>query len=159
MLLQPMQYIPAVDGALTQLVTSLHDPIKHDILGKECQYPFTLIRVEPFCLLTDLPTLFLMHVSVHVGLRGSFGQQHCNPRTLRSHQIGKMVSLEGIVTRCEFASRTLPQPLAICGSRLTLLLNISPCQTKCRLARPTQNAQVHSLLPIHSAFPFPNVPR
>lgn len=39
-----MQYIPAVDGALTQLVTSLHDPIKHDILGKECQYPFTLIR-------------------------------------------------------------------------------------------------------------------
>jgi DNA replicative helicase MCM subunit Mcm2 (Cdc46/Mcm family) len=39
----------------------------------------------------------------YVGLRGSFGQQHCNPRTLRSHQIGKMVSLEGIVTRCTFA--------------------------------------------------------
>ena len=37
----------------------------------------------------------------YVGLRGSFGQQHCNPRTLRSHQIGKMVSLEGIVTRCK----------------------------------------------------------
>jgi hypothetical protein len=84
----------------------------------------------PLCLLADLYNLFLLYLSVHVGLRGSFGQQHCNPRTLRSHQIGKMVSLEGIVTRCEFASRTLPQPLAICGYKLTLLLNISPCQTK-----------------------------
>lgn len=58
LLLQPMQYIPAVDGALTQLVTSLHDPIKHDILGKECQYTFTLIHVVPLCLLTDLQILF-----------------------------------------------------------------------------------------------------
>lgn len=31
-----MQYIPAIDGALTQLVTSLHDVVKHDIAGKEC---------------------------------------------------------------------------------------------------------------------------
>ncbi|WVO16414.1 hypothetical protein L204_104089 [Cryptococcus depauperatus] len=72
LLLQPMQYIPAIDAALLQLVQSLHNPVKHKIEGK--QY--------------------------YVGLIGSFGQQHCNPRTLRSHQIGKMVSLEGIVTRC-----------------------------------------------------------
>jgi hypothetical protein len=37
LLLQPMQYIPAIDGALTQLVTSLHDVVKHDIAGKECE--------------------------------------------------------------------------------------------------------------------------
>ncbi|ORY32621.1 MCM2/3/5 family-domain-containing protein [Naematelia encephala] len=71
-LLEPMAYLPAFDAALLQLVQAIHDPIKHRIAGNE----------------------------YYVGLRGSFGQQHCNPRTLRSHQIGKMVSLEGIVTRC-----------------------------------------------------------
>ncbi|WVO22298.1 uncharacterized protein IAS62_003628 [Cryptococcus decagattii] len=72
LLLQPMEYVPALDAALTQLVQSLHNPTKHKIENKQ----------------------------FYVGLIGSFGQQHCNPRTLRSHQIGKMVSLEGIVTRC-----------------------------------------------------------
>ena len=73
LLMNPMEFLPAIDAALLQLVQALHDPLKHDIHGKE----------------------------YYCGLRGSFGQQHCNPRTLRSHQIGKMVSLEGIVTRCE----------------------------------------------------------
>ncbi|KAJ9093168.1 MCM DNA helicase complex subunit [Naganishia friedmannii] len=72
LLLQPMQFLPAFEGALQQLIANIHEPNRHDIQGKE----------------------------FHIGLRGSFGQQHCNPRTLRSHQIGKMVSLEGIVTRC-----------------------------------------------------------
>jgi DNA replication licensing factor MCM3 len=91
-----MQYIPAIDGALTQLVTSLHDPIKHDIAGKECKF---YISDTLWNIRTDLECDFAF--TDHVGLRGSFGQQHCNPRTLRSHQIGKMVSLEGIVTRCK----------------------------------------------------------
>jgi DNA replication licensing factor MCM3 len=69
----PMEFLPAIDAALLQLVQALHDPLKHDIHNN----------------------------AYYCGLRGSFGQQHCNPRTLRSHQIGKMVSLEGIVTRCE----------------------------------------------------------
>lgn len=43
----------------------------------------------------------LTTIADYIGLRGSFGQQHCNPRTLRSNQIGRMVSLEGIVTRCK----------------------------------------------------------
>ncbi|KAI5449835.1 MCM DNA helicase complex subunit [Naganishia albida] len=72
LLLQPMQFLPAFEGALQQSIANIHEPNRHDIQGKE----------------------------FHIGLRGSFGQQHCNPRTLRSHQIGKMVSLEGIVTRC-----------------------------------------------------------
>ena len=42
----------------------------------------------------------LTGISDHIGLRGSFGQNHTNPRLLRSNQIGKMISLEGIVTRC-----------------------------------------------------------
>ncbi|QRW27581.1 DNA replication licensing factor MCM2/3/5 family pretein [Rhizoctonia solani] len=36
----------------------------------------------------------------HVGFRGSFGDHHVSPRTLRASHIGKMISLEGIVTRC-----------------------------------------------------------
>jgi len=31
---------------------------------------------------------------------GSFGLNSCNPRTLSSHMLNKMVSIEGIVTRC-----------------------------------------------------------
>ncbi|ORY91136.1 MCM2/3/5 family-domain-containing protein [Syncephalastrum racemosum] len=36
----------------------------------------------------------------YVGLRGSFGDNHVNPRSLRSMYLGKMVCIEGIVTRC-----------------------------------------------------------
>lgn len=42
-----------------------------------------------------------LHPTDYVGLRGSFGENHVNPRTLRSAQLGRMVSLEGIVTRCQ----------------------------------------------------------
>nr|XP_018263376.1 minichromosome maintenance protein 3 [Kwoniella dejecticola CBS 10117]OBR85534.1 minichromosome maintenance protein 3 [Kwoniella dejecticola CBS 10117] len=86
LLLQPTSYLPALDAALTQLVQSLHDPVKHKIAGNE----------------------------YYVGLRGSFGQQHCNPRTLRSHQIGKMVSLEGIVTRCSLVRPKMLKSIHFC---------------------------------------------
>ncbi|KAF5375181.1 hypothetical protein D9758_000036 [Tetrapyrgos nigripes] len=36
----------------------------------------------------------------HIGLSGSFGDHHVSPRTLNSSQLGKMISLEGIITRC-----------------------------------------------------------
>ena len=36
----------------------------------------------------------------YVGFRGSFGDNHVNPRTLRSMYLGKLVCIEGIVTRC-----------------------------------------------------------
>ncbi|KAF9113321.1 MCM DNA helicase complex subunit [Mortierella sp. AM989] len=37
---------------------------------------------------------------MYVGLKGSFGDHHVNPRTLRAKHLGKLVCLEGIVTRC-----------------------------------------------------------
>ncbi|KAG0309549.1 MCM DNA helicase complex subunit [Dissophora globulifera] len=37
---------------------------------------------------------------MYVGLKGSFGEHHVNPRTLRAKHLGKLVCLEGIVTRC-----------------------------------------------------------
>ncbi|EIW70928.1 hypothetical protein TREMEDRAFT_28916 [Tremella mesenterica DSM 1558] len=86
LLLQPTSYLPALDAALLQLVQALHDPLKHKIAGNE----------------------------YYCGLRGSFGQQHCNPRTLRSHQIGKMVSLEGIVTRCSLVRPKMLKSIHYC---------------------------------------------
>ncbi|KAF9188128.1 MCM DNA helicase complex subunit [Haplosporangium sp. Z 767] len=37
---------------------------------------------------------------LYIGLKGSFGDHHVNPRTLRAKHLGKLVCLEGIVTRC-----------------------------------------------------------
>ena len=68
----PNGYLPPFEAALQGLVEQHHDPLKHEIKGQ--QY--------------------------HVGLRGSFGDHQVNPRTLRSMHLGKMMSLEGIVTRC-----------------------------------------------------------
>ncbi|KAF7723670.1 MCM DNA helicase complex subunit [Apophysomyces ossiformis] len=42
----------------------------------------------------------LEEVPFYVGLRGSFGDHQVNPRTLRSMFLGKLVCIEGIVTRC-----------------------------------------------------------
>ncbi|KAG0234954.1 MCM DNA helicase complex subunit [Actinomortierella wolfii] len=37
---------------------------------------------------------------LHLGFKGSFGDHHVNPRTLRAKHLGKLICLEGIVTRC-----------------------------------------------------------
>jgi DNA replication licensing factor MCM3 len=71
---EPNEYITAFETALRTLVESMADPAKDDIANKH----------------------------YYIGLRGSFGDHHVNPRTLKSIHLGKMVSLEGIVTRCEF---------------------------------------------------------
>ncbi|GMK54294.1 hypothetical protein CspeluHIS016_0108800 [Cutaneotrichosporon spelunceum] len=86
LLLQPTAFFPALEVAVRQMVQALHDPARHGIHDKD----------------------------YYVGLRGSFGQQHCNPRTLRSHQIGKMVSLEGIVTRCSLVRPKMLKSIHYC---------------------------------------------
>ena len=68
----PNGFLVPFETALHMLVEQIHDPLKHDIHNK--QY--------------------------HIGLRGSFGDHQVNPRTLRSIHLGKVMSLEGIVTRC-----------------------------------------------------------
>ena len=69
---EPNEYLPAFDMALRALVGLLNDK-EEDISDKQ----------------------------FYIGLRGSFGDHHVNPRTLRSQHLGKMMSLEGIVTKCE----------------------------------------------------------
>ena len=36
----------------------------------------------------------------HCGFVGAFGEFSCNPRTLGSSHLNRMISLEGIVTKC-----------------------------------------------------------
>lgn len=71
---EPNEYIPAFEAALRKIVDREANEFKDDVKTKH----------------------------YYIGLRGSFGDHHVNPRTLRSIHLGKMMSLEGIVTRCEW---------------------------------------------------------
>ncbi|SPO21868.1 probable MCM3 - subunit of pre-replication complex [Ustilago trichophora] len=83
---EPNEYLPAFDAALHMSVELAANPIKDDIKGK--QY--------------------------YIGLRGSFGDHHVNPRTLRSVHLGKMMSLEGIVTRCSLVRPKILKSVHYC---------------------------------------------
>lgn len=70
------------------LVEQLHDPLKDDIQGK----------------------------LYHIGLRGSFGDNHISTRMLRSVHLGKMMSLEGIVTRCSLVRPKIVKSVHYCDA-------------------------------------------
>ncbi|KAJ2920253.1 hypothetical protein MD484_g161, partial [Candolleomyces efflorescens] len=72
LLKNPVEYYPAIEHALHTVLERLHSPDKHDISSK----------------------------TYHVGFSGSFGDHHVSPRSLNSAHLGKMISLEGIITRC-----------------------------------------------------------
>ena len=86
---EPSSYMPAFDAALQDVVMSVYDPIKH---------AFAAARDARF----------------HIGLRGSFGDHHVSPRTLRSAMLGRMVSIEGIVTRCSAVRPKVTQTIHFC---------------------------------------------
>lgn len=46
------------------------------------------------------PAFAKQHEQFFVGFEGSFGSRHVSPRTLTAHLLGKMVCVEGIVTKC-----------------------------------------------------------
>lgn len=71
LLKSPFDWVPAIEKAFTHFRDSLGEPEKHD-LSKHYQ----------------------------VGLSGSFGDHHVSPRTLQATHLNKMISLEGIITRC-----------------------------------------------------------
>lgn len=80
LLKDPLNYLPAFDHALKEVVMSVHDPAKHTNVESTIYY---------------------------IALRGSFGDHHVNPRTLRAAMLGKMTCIEGIVTRCGSSLSTL----------------------------------------------------
>lgn len=72
----PINYQPAADLAVKDCVNNVHDPIRHAYVQAGAS-------------------------AFYVGFKGSFGDNHTTPRTLRADKLGKMVCLEGIVTRCK----------------------------------------------------------
>lgn len=120
---EPNEYIPAFENALLTLIKSMADPLKDDITNK--QY--------------------------YIGLRGSFGDHHVNPRTLRSIHLGKMMSLEGIVTRCSLVRPKIIKSVHYCEVstnfhareyRDATMYGINPPTTA---AYPTQDPEGHPL--------------
>lgn len=50
----------------------------------------------------------------YVGFKGSFGDNHVNPRTLRAEHLGKMISIDGIVTRCSLVRPKMVKSIHYC---------------------------------------------
>lgn len=73
LLKEPASWLPAADAALKDMAVNVA---------------------------TDRMAEALKQETFYVGYKGSFGENHTTPRTLRSDKLGKMVCLEGIVTRC-----------------------------------------------------------
>ncbi|EMD41552.1 hypothetical protein CERSUDRAFT_110104 [Gelatoporia subvermispora B] len=86
LLKQPVDFLPAFDDALANLVGRVYDHDKHEIEGK----------------------------AYRVGFSGSFGDHHVSPRTLRAAQLSKMISLEGIVTRCSLVRPKMLKSVHYC---------------------------------------------
>ncbi|KAK5086570.1 MCM DNA helicase complex subunit [Lithohypha guttulata] len=72
-LFKPFDYAPCFDHALKKIIETLPDRTSKE---------------------TDEETMY------YVAYSGSFGENACNPRTLGSALLNRMVSLEGIVTKC-----------------------------------------------------------
>lgn len=72
-LFRPFDYTPCFDHALKNIIGTLPDRSAKEI---------------------DEETMY------YVAYSGSFGENACNPRTLGSALLNRMVSLEGIVTKC-----------------------------------------------------------
>ncbi|KAF4623005.1 hypothetical protein D9613_001700 [Agrocybe pediades] len=86
LLKQPTEYLPAFDMALASVVEHVYNPEKHEIASK----------------------------TYHVGFSGSFGDHHVSPRTLNASYLGKMISLEGIITRCSLVRPKMLKSVHYC---------------------------------------------
>lgn len=86
LLKQPVDFLPAFDEALSQVVQRVYNPEKHEIESK----------------------------SYRVGFSGSFGDHHVSPRSLHAAHLGRMISLEGIITRCSLVRPKMLKSVHYC---------------------------------------------
>jgi DNA replication licensing factor MCM3 len=86
LLKQPTDYLPAFDDALLHVVERLYDADKHEIQSK----------------------------GYRIGFSGSFGDHHVSPRTLQAVHLGRMISLEGIITRCSLVRPKMLKSVHYC---------------------------------------------
>ena len=95
LLQQPIDYLPTLEKALKEVVQELNEPVfGFDIQG----------------------------VRFHVGLEGSFGELHTNPRHLSSRLLSHMVCLNGIVTSCSLVRPKLLKSVHYSDSMKTFLV-------------------------------------
>lgn len=71
----PVEYLPSLEQAVKATALAVHDRVRHPWVDKN-------------------ETVF------YAALVGSFGSNAVSPRSLSSSHLGKVISLEGIVTRC-----------------------------------------------------------
>ncbi|BFZ57212.1 MCM DNA helicase complex subunit [Savitreella phatthalungensis] len=109
----PADWVPPFDKALKNVALALRDPARHKIDDK------------PF----------------YVAFAGSFGGNHVNPRTIRASHLGKLVSLEGIVTRCSLVRPKVVKSVHYCE------------QTNEFLSREYRDATMGDGIPISSVYP------
>ncbi|GAA6051329.1 hypothetical protein JCM3770_004486 [Rhodotorula araucariae] len=89
LLKEPAGWLPAADAALKDMAVNVS---------------------------TDRMAEALKQETFYVGYKGSFGENHTTPRTLKSEKLGKMVCLEGIVTRCNLVRPKMQQSVHYCPS-------------------------------------------
>ncbi|KAJ1972016.1 MCM DNA helicase complex subunit [Dimargaris xerosporica] len=126
----------------------------HELAKEIIQYPSDYIPAlekavqEVIKVLTNgqLDSVTGAPLALHVGFKGSFGEHHLNPRSLRAAYLGQLVCLEGIVTRCSLV-------------RPKVLRSVHYCEkTKVFLARDYRDATMMSadandILPTGTAYP------
>jgi len=123
LLKQPFDYLPAFDAALLNVISRVYDPDKYTIESKNYK----------------------------VGFSGSFGDHHVSPRTLQAIHLGKMICLEGIITRCSLVRPKMFKSVHYCPETAqhhareyrdaTSMSNLAPTPT----VPPTQTEQGYPL--------------
>ncbi|KAF8213542.1 ATP dependent DNA helicase [Mycena galopus ATCC 62051] len=86
LLKQPVEYLPAFEKALLDVIQRQPESEKYDIDSK----------------------------NYRIGFSGSFGDHHVSPRTLHAAQLGKMISVEGIITRCSLVRPKMLKSVHYC---------------------------------------------
>ncbi|TFK30373.1 ATP dependent DNA helicase [Coprinopsis marcescibilis] len=87
LLKKPHEYLPALEEALEKVIEE-HPAAEKHATTREQGY--------------------------HVGFSGSFGDHHVSPRTLNSGLLGRMITLEGIITRCSLVRPKMLKSVHYC---------------------------------------------
>lgn len=89
LLTSPFEYSPAFDTALKEVIKAVRSAseVSEDVVRRSHIPINTQMRSD------NVQNYYCAYV-------GAFGELACNPRTLGSIHLNRMVSLEGIVTKC-----------------------------------------------------------
>src|ERR1700737_3125049 len=112
---------PSTIFALTASNSVTGTPSKHpansSVLNEPTDFlpPFDRALKDTALALRTLQHTYINEDTVfYVGFKGSFGDHHVNPRTLRAQHLGKMISLDGIVTRCSLVRPKMVKSVHYC---------------------------------------------